>query len=63
MKLAILLRRVVIIIVSLSVAFTLIALLVNLSVFDEDLKPEVTRILQPAQTPPVFRYMGYERSR
>ncbi|NOY17686.1 MAG: hypothetical protein GXP23_12360 [Gammaproteobacteria bacterium] len=52
MKLAILLRRVVITITSLSVAFTLIALLVNLAVFDEDLKPEVTRIQQPAQTLP-----------
>ena len=51
MKLAILLRRVVITIVSLSVAFILIALLVNLSVFDEDLRPEVVRILQPVQTP------------
>ena len=52
MKFSIMLRRVVMILVSLAIVFILTALLVNLSVFDEDLRPEVTNILQPVQTPP-----------
>lgn len=52
MKFSILLRRVAMTIVSLAIVFILTTLLVNLSVFDEDLGPEVTSILQPVQTPP-----------
>ena len=52
MKFSILLRRMALTLVSLAIAFILTALLVNLSVFDEDLKPEVASILQPVQVPP-----------
>ena len=52
MKFSILLRRMAMTLVSLAIAFILTALLVNLSVFDEDLKPEVASILQPVQVPP-----------
>jgi len=52
MKPSILLRRAVIALISLCVAFILITVLVNLSVFDEDLRPEVVSILQPVQIPP-----------
>lgn len=52
MKPSILIRRVVIAFISLCVAFILITVLVNLPVFDEELRPEVANILLPLQIPP-----------
>ena len=52
MKSSKLFRRIVITVVMLPIAFLLIAWLVNLSFFDEDLNPDVASILQPVQRPP-----------
>ncbi len=52
MKSSKLFRRVVITVVMLPIAFLLIAWLVNLSFFDEDLNPDIASILQPVQRPP-----------
>jgi len=52
MNIPTLFRRVAITFVLLCVAFILTAALVNLSVFDQDLRPEVNSILQPPQIPP-----------
>ncbi len=52
MKFSKLLRRVVITVVMLPIALVLIAGLVNLPVFDEDLNPDIAAVLQPAPTPP-----------
>ena len=52
MKLPTLIARVAVVLVVLCVAFIFTAALVNLSVFDEELRPEVSNILQPPQPPP-----------
>lgn len=51
MKSSKLFPRIVIIAVMLPIAFFLIAWLVNFSVFDEDLNPDIASILQPVQRP------------
>ncbi len=53
MKSSKLFRRVVITVVMLPIAFLLIAWLVNLSLFDEDLNSDLASILQPVQRPPL----------
>lgn len=52
MKPSTLLRRLLLMVVSLTTALMLIAALVNLSVFDEDLIPELSDIMQAEQSPP-----------
>ena len=52
MKISTLIRRIAMTFVSLCVAFILLVALVNLSVFDEELRPEVSSILPPPDIPP-----------